>query len=145
MMGMECGRTCKRKHVRMAFRTNIPALTLLLSVFFLFKYLYTFFLPSTPSKTYTSREHLLPFYTLFSLLLIFVLHGTSAFFVLAILAGNYALAMLAPQVASSKGKGAGKVVVGTMWAFNGLVLFMNEKYGGYDWELIVPGLAFMVR
>lgn len=39
----------------------------------------------------------------------------------------------------------GKMVVGAMWTFNGLVLFMNEKYGGYDWGLIMPRLAFMVR
>ncbi|EIM90724.1 MBOAT-domain-containing protein [Stereum hirsutum FP-91666 SS1] len=126
-----------------SFRSNIPALTLLLSIFFAFKSLYTFSLPSTPSKTYPSRAHLLPFYTLFSLLLIFVLHGTSAFFVLAILSGNYALAILAPRTAAAKGKAMGKVVVGAMWAFNGLVLFMNEKYGGYDWGIIMPRLAFM--
>lgn len=125
-----------------SFRSNIPALTLLLSVFFIFKYLYTF---SLPSKTYPSRKHLLPFYSLFSVLLIFILHGTSAFFVLAILGGNYALAMLAPQVASSKGRGGGKVVVGMMWTFNCAVLFMNEKYGGYDWGAIYSGLSFMVR
>lgn len=41
--------------------------------------------------------------------------------------------------------GAGKAVLGAMWAFNGLVLFMNERYGGYEWGDMGLGLGFMVR
>ena len=84
----------------------------------------------------TDNMHLLPFYPLFSVVMIVILHGSSAIKVLIILALNYVIARV--------GKGANWVVAAT-WMFNGAVLFANERYSGYRFADMSPGMAFLVR
>ena len=118
-----------------SFRSNIPALALLLSVFFLLKYIYTrpIFRAAAPPP---NNMHRVPFYTAFSIIMLFALDGTSALKVLLILTVNYALAR------ACKGhRGA----IAVTWLFNGAVLFLNDRHSGYTFASAHPALEFLVR
>ena len=68
--------------------------------------------------------------------MLFGLHGSSAFKVLALLSANYAL-----------GKAVGPYKFGPLltWAFNMGVLFANEKNAGYRFAALHPALSALVR
>ena len=68
--------------------------------------------------------------------MILVLHGTSALKVLAIVSANYAIAK------ACRGSRAGPALT---WMFNAAVLFLNERYHGYRFGDILPGLEYLVR
>ncbi|KAI0035515.1 MBOAT, membrane-bound O-acyltransferase family-domain-containing protein [Vararia minispora EC-137] len=116
-----------------SFRSNIPALLAFLAIFFVLKAIYIRS-AKLPSPTIPNRMHLLPFYTLFSLIMLAALHGSSAMKVLAILCGNSAITRI--------GKGAKWMVVAT-WIYNVAVLFANERYEGYRYGDISERFSFL--
>lgn len=77
----------------------------------------------------------LPFYILFSLLMLVILHGASILKILLILSVNYALA---------KASGGTRLAILATWLFNGGVLFANGWYEGYAFASLHPGFAFLV-
>jgi hypothetical protein len=104
-------------------------------VFFILKGIYMRVV-KPPLSSVSDKTFLLPFYAMFSLVMLFTLHGASAAKVLAILFVNFSIASL--------GKGARWTVPAT-WIFNAAVLFANEKYEGYRYGSIHDGFAFLVR
>jgi len=118
-----------------SFRSNIPALSAFLAVYFILKRIYVRAAGRTPYAS-VDNTYILPFYTIFSLIMLFALHGTSALKVLVILSCNFAIVRI--------GRGSRWVVLAT-WIFNAGVLFANEWYGGYRYANIMSQLAFLVR
>ncbi|KAG7091135.1 hypothetical protein E1B28_010189 [Marasmius oreades] len=116
-----------------SFRNNIPVLTIVASILFLAKYLWK---RAFWTSAHMSRDnlHLLPFNLVFSLLFLAGLHGTSIIKILLILTVNYSLAK------ACKSSKAGPVLT---WAFNGFVLFMNDRYHGYRFGDILPSLEIL--
>ncbi|THH08114.1 hypothetical protein EW146_g9102 [Bondarzewia mesenterica] len=114
-----------------SFRSNIPALAALISIFFLLKYIYTRPILRASSTPPSDNLYRLPFYTIFSFIMLFVLHGTSAFKILLILSINYALA---------KACGQYKCAVIATWVFNSGVLFLNEMNAAYAFASVHPSL-----
>lgn len=84
----------------------------------------------------TSNLYLVPFLVMFSTVMLFALHGSSALKVFAIMSANYVLA---------KACGASKAGPVLTWVFNALVLFGNERYSGYRYGDFHPWLTAMVR
>lgn len=64
------------------------------------------------------------------------LHGTSIFKIISILSANYWIAK------ASRGSRTGPLLT---WIFNGLILFANETYGGYQYASFHPSLEVLVR
>jgi len=77
-----------------------------------------------------------PTNAIWSLVLVFILHGASALKVLTILGLNYAIAK------QCRGSKLGPILT---WVFNGAVMFANEIYHGYRFAHLSPGLEFLVR
>ncbi|KAF9790369.1 MBOAT-domain-containing protein [Thelephora terrestris] len=114
-----------------SFRNNLPALVLLSSAFFLFKFLYR--LRRSPD-THLDRIYLIPFIRGFSILMLLGLHGASALKILIIISTNYLIS-----------RHAGGSSIGPLfcWVFNALVLFANETYSGYRFASLHSSLEFM--
>jgi protein-cysteine N-palmitoyltransferase HHAT len=102
--------------------------------FFALRYLYM--RPITHGSTPVNNLYRLPFYLIFSLLMLGILHGTSILKVLVILSLNYALA---------KATAGTWLCVPVTWLFNGCVLLANEWYEGYKFANLHPGLSLLVR
>jgi hypothetical protein len=83
----------------------------------------------------TNNLHRVPFYLIFSLIMLTVLHGASVLKVLILLSLNYALA---------KATGGTRFAVPVTWIFNGGVLLANEWYEGYAFANLHSGFAFLV-
>ncbi|KAH9043958.1 MBOAT, membrane-bound O-acyltransferase family-domain-containing protein [Lactarius pseudohatsudake] len=115
-----------------SFRTNLPALAALMAAFFALKYAYT--RPILRDSSPTNNLHRIPFYLIFSLLMLTVLHGASIIKVLIILSANYGLA---------KATGGTRLAVPVTWLFNGGVLVANEWYGGYAFASLHSGFTFL--
>jgi protein-cysteine N-palmitoyltransferase HHAT len=117
-----------------SFRLGLPALAALMATFFALKYAYTrpILRGSSPPTNYLHR---VPFYLIFSLLMLIVLHGASVLKVLIILSANYGLA---------KATGGKRFAVPVTWLFNGGVLLANEWFGGYAFASLHSGFAFLV-
>jgi hypothetical protein len=105
-----------------------------MAAFFALKYAYT--RPALRVSAPADNMHRIPFYILFSLLMLTILHGASILKVLCILSLNYAIA---------KATGGTRLAIPATWLFNGGVLLANEWYGGYTFATLHPELAFMVR
>ena len=105
-----------------------------MATFFALKYAYTrpILRGSSPPA---NNLHRVPFYLIFSLLMLSILHGASALKVLIILSANYALA---------KATGGTRLAVPVTWLFNGGVLLANEWYEGYAFASLHSGFAFLV-
>jgi hypothetical protein len=116
-----------------SFRLNLPALGALMALFFALKYAYM--RPALRGSNPTDNMHRIPFYILFSLLLLTILHGASILKVIFILAVNYLLA---------KATGGTRLAIPATWLFNGGVLLANEWYEGYAFATLHPGFAFLV-
>ncbi|KAI0050527.1 MBOAT-domain-containing protein [Auriscalpium vulgare] len=113
-----------------SFRSGLSALGALIAMFFALRYVYL--RPILRVSRPSDNLHRLPFYLAFSLLMLAVLHGTSALKVLLILTANYALARAS----------AGKAwAVAATWIVNGAVLFANERYSGYTFGSVHPALG----
>ena len=110
----------------------MPALVLLLSAFFLFKFLYR--LRRSPD-TQPDRTYLIPFLCGFSVFMLFGLHGASALKILIIITINYLISRYA---------GGSTIGPFFLWVFNALVLFANETYSGYRFASLHSSLEFMV-
>ena len=123
-----------------AFRNGLLPLVLLASTFLALKQLYIFLArfarPASSSRTSTNNLSLVPFTAGFAVLMLFGLHGASAFKVLAILSANYALVRAA---------GGHRVAPLLAWVFNAAVLFANERNGGYRFAALHPVLASLVN
>jgi protein-cysteine N-palmitoyltransferase HHAT len=106
----------------------------LVVAFFALRYVYmrSIIHGSTP----VNNLYRLPFYLVFSLLMLGILHGTSILKVLVILSLNYALA---------KATAGTLLCVPVTWLFNGCVLLANEWYEGYKFANLHPGLSLLVR
>ena len=83
----------------------------------------------------TNPLHLLPVNLLLSLGMIVALHGSSAFKILLILTVNYSIAK------HCRGSWFSPVLT---WTFNGLVLFINDLYHGYQFSSLGSSLSFLV-
>lgn len=116
-----------------SFRNNFPLLTVLAGAFLLLKSIFTYAL-SSPRRTH--HLHLVPFLVAFSILMLIGLHGTSIIKIFAILVVNYAIAKY------TRGAKYGPWMT---WAFNGLVLFANDRNSGYRFSSIHPSLEALVR
>ncbi|KAF8273494.1 MBOAT-domain-containing protein [Lactarius quietus] len=115
-----------------SFRTNLPALAALMAGFFALKY--TYMRPILRDSSPTNNLHRIPFYLIFSLIMLTILHGASVVKVLIILSINYALA---------KATGGTRLAVPVAWVFNGGVLLANEWYEGYAFASLHSGFAFL--
>ena len=117
-----------------SFRLGLPALAALMATFFALKYAYTrpIFRGSSPP---TNNLHRVPFYLIFSLLMLIILHGASVLKVLIILSANYVLAWAT---------GGRRFAVPVTWIFNCVVLLANEWYEGYSFASLHSGFAFLV-
>jgi len=105
-----------------SFRNNIPKLTILLVVCTLAKVLYT--------RVISANR--MPFQLVLSLAFVIGLHGTSALKVLTIIMLNYYISRLPSRTG-----------IAATWAFNILVLVLNEQYRGYSFGAISPALAYL--
>ena len=117
-----------------SFRFNLPALGALMAAFFALKHAYMrpFLRISAPAD----NLHRLPFYILFSFVMLSILHGASILKVLCILSLNYVIA---------RATGGTRLAIPATWLFNSGVLLANEWYEGYTFGTLHPGLAFLVR
>ncbi|KAG6915954.1 hypothetical protein DXG01_009176 [Tephrocybe rancida] len=114
------------------FRNNFWLLTGLASIYLFVRYFWTRLGTSTPpDNTYLFR-----FKLLCSLVFLFGLHGTSLLKILIILAANYAIAYLCG------GSKAGPVLT---WVFNCTVLFINDRFNGYQFGEILPSLEMLPK
>ncbi|KAH9991748.1 MBOAT-domain-containing protein [Russula vinacea] len=115
-----------------SFRFNLPALGALMAAFFALKYAYMrpFLRISAPAD----NLHRLPFYILFSFVMLSILHGASILKVLCILSLNYVIA---------RATGGTRLAIPATWLFNSGVLLANEWYEGYTFGTLHPGLAFL--
>ena len=104
-----------------------------MSAFFALKYAYM--RPVLRGSAPADNLHRIPFYILFSLLMLAILHGASILKVLFILAMNYVL---------TKMTGGTRLAIPATWLFNGGVLLANEWYEGYTFVTLHPGFAFLV-
>ena len=104
-----------------------------MAAFFALKYAYM--RPVLRGSAPADNLHRIPFYILFSLLMLSILHGASILKVLFILVMNYLLA---------KVTGGTRLAIPTTWLFNGGVLLANEWYEGYAFATLHPGFAFLV-
>jgi hypothetical protein len=117
------------------FRSNLPALSALVAVFFVGKSVYQqAYLRMKPPKG--DNLYLAPFYAGAAIVILMILHGSSALKVLVILLANFALCK---SLAGKTG------FVPALWAFNGLVLFANDRQHGYTFMQLHDSLAFLVR
>ncbi|KAH9070807.1 hypothetical protein EDB83DRAFT_2580159 [Lactarius deliciosus] len=116
-----------------SFRTNLPALAALMAAFFALNY--ADILPILRDSSPTNNLHHIPFYLIFSLLMLTVLRAASIIKVLIILSANYALA---------KATGGTRLAVPVTWLFNGGVLLANDWYGGYAFASLHSGFTFPV-
>jgi hypothetical protein len=67
--------------------------------------------------------------------MLIALHGTSVLKIFPILTANYLISK------SFRGSKLGPLF---SWIFNGVVLVMNDRYGGYRFGRIIPSLAYLV-
>jgi len=70
-----------------------------------------------------------------SLVMIVALHGSSAFKIFLIMFINFSIAM------NCRGSWLGPVLT---WIFNGLVLFTNDIYHGYQFSSLGSNLSYLV-
>lgn len=96
---------------------------------------YAYMRPILRNSSPTNNLHRVPFYLIFSLIMLTILHGASVLKVLIIISVNYALV---------KATGGTRLAVPVTWLFNGGVLLANEWYEGYAFANLHSGFAFLV-
>ncbi|KAK7036422.1 glycerol transporter [Paramarasmius palmivorus] len=116
-----------------SFRNNIPVLTVIASILFLAKWIWSKACVTT-ARTTPNKLHLLPFNLVCSLLFLSGLHGTSLIKIIGILTVNFLIARVCR---------ASKLSPILTWAFNGMILFMNDRYNGYRFGDILPSLEIL--
>ena len=116
-----------------SFRNNLPPLLIGALAFLFSKFLRVHY---AVNPTQIGNLYPIPFNVGCSVVMILALHGTSALKVLAIVSANYVIAK------ACRGSRAGPALT---WMFNAAVLFLNERYHGYRFGDILPGLEYLVR
>lgn len=118
-----------------AFRSNVPALSVLVLVYVVLKSIYTRFATHSMSGRPTDNSFIVPFIILFAVLYLIGLHGTSTLKIFIILTANYFI-----------GKSFGRSRAGPIitWIANSLILFANERNEGYLFASLHPDLAPLV-
>ena len=86
-------------------------------------------------RWFTNPLHLLPTNLVLSLVMIVALHGSSAFKILLIVTINYLIAR------NCRGSWFSPVLT---WTVNGLVLFANDIYHGYQFSSLGSRLSYLV-
>ncbi|KAK9893586.1 MBOAT-domain-containing protein [Cystobasidium minutum MCA 4210] len=124
------------------FRDGLPSLLALSSIYLLLSKSYSIYLsrrtrstpapPSTPNPNTPYQR--IPFLVVISLIILFILHGISAFKILLLLYLNYKLHSLT---------GNSKWTPYAIWVFNIGMLFCNEIFKGYPLSGISAHLAFI--
>lgn len=89
--------------------------------------------PSTPNLSAPYQR--IPFLVVSSLVILFVLHGISAFKILLLLYINFKLHSFV---------GNHKLAPYLIWTINIAMLFSNEIFKGYQFGRLLPELAFLV-
>ncbi|ESK97357.1 glycerol transporter [Moniliophthora roreri MCA 2997] len=116
-----------------SFRNNIPILTVVATILFLAKWIWTR-AHAVTARIVQDNLHLLPFNLFCSLLFLSGLHGTSIIKILGILTINFTIAKVC------KASRLGPILT---WVFNGMVLFMNDRYNGYRFGDVLPSLEIL--
>ncbi|KAH8833993.1 MBOAT, membrane-bound O-acyltransferase family-domain-containing protein [Flagelloscypha sp. PMI_526] len=109
------------------FRSNIPILALAIIGHWLLKRVLFFAIARTSGNVRN-------FNLVVSLTFVTVLHGTSIFKIIPILAANYFLA---------KRFGGERIAPLVVWVFNIVILFANDRFSGYPYSTIAPFLRFL--
>lgn len=117
------------------FRNGLPSLLGLAAVYLFFSKAYSYFLARRQTNQQISPYQKIPFLVTISLVILFVLHGISAFKVLLILYLNYELHNLT---------GLSRFTPYAIWSFNIVILFSNEIFDGYAFGKISPFLEALV-
>ncbi|KAG8212850.1 MBOAT, membrane-bound O-acyltransferase family-domain-containing protein [Butyriboletus roseoflavus] len=115
-----------------AFRSNMPALAILVLIYVALKSIYTRFATRSITGIPTNNTFLVPLTLLFAILYLIGLHGTSTIKIFIILTANYCIGK---SLARSR---AGPIIT---WIFNFLILFANERNEGYLFSSLHPDLA----
>lgn len=126
------------------FRNGLPSLLGLAGAYLTASYIYPFYLsrktrsipvesPTTP--TLSRAYERIPFLLVSSLVILFILHGVSAFKILILLYLNYSV---------HAWSGNSKYTPYIIWIFNIAMLFSNEIFHGYQLGSLLPELAFLV-
>lgn len=126
------------------FRNGLPSLLALATAYLTSSYAHSYYLsrkqrnaPIPPSTPHPSAPYQrIPFLVISSLVILFILHGISAFKILLLLYLNYK---------SHSWTGNSKITPYAIWAFNIAMLFSNEIFRGYQLGDILPELAFLVN
>ncbi|KAJ3996688.1 MBOAT, membrane-bound O-acyltransferase family-domain-containing protein, partial [Lentinula boryana] len=117
-----------------SFRNNIPILTAVAALFLSLKYFWSKL--CNVSQVPTDNLHLLPLNAVLSTLFLLGLHGSSILKLVAVISINYVVAK------TCKSSRLGPALT---WAFNIGILFLNDRYNGYQFGEIFPSLEFLVR
>ncbi|PIL32352.1 transporter [Ganoderma sinense ZZ0214-1] len=117
-----------------SFRNGLLPLTFLAAVFLCLKQLCGVFVRKRLLLSPTDHVTRSLFLCIVSILLLFVLHGTSAIKVLGILFANFLIAK------NCKGSKASPILT---WAFNAFILYWNDMHQGHRFGDLHPLLAFM--
>jgi hypothetical protein len=125
------------------FRNGLPSLIGLALGYLICSYTYSYYLsykvrktpapPATPNPSAPYQR--IPFLVVISLIILFALHGISAFKVLLLLYLNYKLHSLT---------GNSRITPYLVWTLNIAILFCNEIFNGYKMGNIWSALAFLV-
>ncbi|KAI8872774.1 MBOAT-domain-containing protein, partial [Ramicandelaber brevisporus] len=120
------------------FRDHIPTLTAGMLIFVITSRVFTTFLcPSPPlaSAWYPVLSRL-RFNLAFSIVALYVVFGNSLIFILGIALSNYVLTLLLAKSVSAPL---------LTWVFNLGIMFLNDRYHGYNFEHISEHLAFLEK
>ncbi|KAG0376065.1 glycerol transporter [Mortierella sp. AD032] len=117
------------------FRNNIPILAAVMCIYLPLSHLFKHFMvPVTPIKSAHQPLYRTYFFLAFSFIYIYFMHGNSLLKIGAIVGVNFAIAKLG---------GSSRLMPTFTWIFNLAVLFMNEKYRGYNFEDFHSSLAWL--
>ncbi|KAF9924289.1 glycerol transporter [Linnemannia zychae] len=117
------------------FRNNIPTLTAVIAIYLPLGYIFkTYMVPVMPIKSPQQPLYRAYFFLTFSLIYIYFMHGNSLLKIGAIISINYAIAKLGRS---------SRLMPTFTWIFNLAILFMNEKYRGYNFTDIHSSLAWL--
>ncbi|KAJ7680007.1 MBOAT, membrane-bound O-acyltransferase family-domain-containing protein [Mycena rosella] len=111
------------------FRSNFIPLTLAAGAYLLAKFGRTRLSPNARDNMY-----LIPFNLGASVVMLIALHGSSALKILPILTINYLI---------SKSWGGSRFGPLMSWIFNVSILFLNDRYSGYNFRDIAPSLSHL--
>ncbi|CAJ0760440.1 6449_t:CDS:10 [Entrophospora sp. SA101] len=118
-----------------SFRNNYMPLLFALTTYILTSYLYKRFSASSSSAKLPSQFLSRIYFSLtFSLIFLYVLFGNSLIKILIILTLSYLISMI------FKGSKLNPVIT---WIFNLTILFLNENYDGYRFEMLDERLGFL--